>query len=54
MFIRDRINKVGKVHIDDIIEETGMKTQAVTSILMQLEINGFIKQTAGKYYKIKN
>lgn len=50
----DIINKVGKVHIDDIIEETGMKTQAVTSILMQLEINGFIKQTAGKYYKIKN
>lgn len=50
----DIINKDGKVHIDDIIEETGMKTQAVTSILMQLEINGFIKQTAGKYYKIKN
>lgn len=50
----DIINKVDKVHIDDIIEETGMKTQAVTSILMQLEINGFIKQTAGKYYKIKN
>ena len=48
----DIINKVGKVHIDDIIEETGMKTQAVTSILMQLEINGFIKQTAGKYYTI--
>lgn len=50
----DIINKVDKVHIDDIIEETGMKTQTVTSILMQLEINGFIKQTAGKYYKIKN
>ena len=50
----DIINKVDKVHIDDIIEETGMKIQAVTSILMQLEINGFIKQTAGKYYKIKN
>lgn len=48
----DIINKDGKVHIDDIIEETGMKTQAVTSILMQLEINGFIKQTAGKYYTI--
>lgn len=48
----DIINKVGKVHIDDIIEKTGMKTQAVTSILMQLEINGFIKQTAGKYYTI--
>ena len=48
----DIISKNDKVHIDDIIEETDMKTQAVTSILMQLEINGFIKQTAGKYYTI--
>lgn len=46
----DIISKSDKVHIDDIIEETNMKTQVVTSVLMQLEINGFIKQTAGKYY----
>lgn len=46
----DIISKSDKVHIDDIIEETEMKTQVVTSVLMQLEINGFIKQTAGKYY----
>ena len=46
----DIISKSYKVHIDDIIEETEMKTQVVTSVLMQLEINGFIKQTAGKYY----
>ena len=46
----DIISKNDKVHIDDIIEKTEMKTQVVTSILMQLEINGFIKQTAGKYY----
>ena len=46
----DIISKNDKVHIDDIIEKTEMKTQAVTSVLMQLEINGFIKQTAGKYY----
>ena len=46
----DIIRKNDKVHIDDIIEKTEMKTQVVTSVLMQLEINGFIKQTAGKYY----
>ena len=46
----DIISKNDKVHIDDIIEKTEMKTQVVTSVLMQLEINGFIKQTAGKYY----
>ena len=46
----DIISKNDKVHIDDIIEKTEMKTQVVTSLLMQLEINGFIKQTAGKYY----
>ena len=46
----DIISKNDKVHIDDIIEKTEMKTQVVTSILMQLEINGFIKQTVGKYY----
>lgn len=48
----DIISRKDKIHIDDIIEETDMKTQVVTSILMQLEINGFIKQTAGKYYTI--
>ena len=46
----DIISKNDKMHIDDIIEKTEMKTQVVTSVLMQLEINGFIKQTAGKYY----
>ncbi|TKZ31143.1 DNA-processing protein DprA [Brachyspira catarrhinii] len=46
----DIISKNDKVHIDDIIEKTEMKTQVVTSLLMRLEINGFIKQTAGKYY----
>ena len=46
----DMIRKNDKVHIDDIIEKTRMKTQVVTSILMQLEIKGFIKQMSGKYY----
>ncbi|AGA66264.1 DNA protecting protein DprA [Brachyspira pilosicoli P43/6/78] len=30
-----------------------MKVQSVTSLLMQLEINGFIKQLSGKYYSIE-
>lgn len=52
-FIYDIISKVEKIHIDDIIEKTNMKVQSVTSLLMQLEINGFIKQLSGKYYSIE-
>ncbi|WP_456059849.1 DNA-processing protein DprA, partial [Brachyspira pilosicoli] len=51
--IYDIISKVEKIHIDDIIEKTNMKVQSVTSLLMQLEINGFIKQLSGKYYSIE-
>ena len=51
--IYDIISEVEKIHIDDIIEKTNMKVQSVTSLLMQLEINGFIKQLSGKYYSIE-
>ena len=51
--VYDIISEVEKIHIDDIIEKTNMKTQSVTSLLMQLEINGFIKQLSGKYYSIE-
>ena len=47
------ISKFEKIHIDDIIEESKIKINTATSILMQLEINGIIKQTAGKYYSIE-
>lgn len=51
--VYDIISEVEKIHIDDIIEKTNMKVQSVTSLLMQLEINGFIKQLSGKYYSIE-
>ena len=51
--IYDIISEVEKIHIDDIIEKTNMKVQSVTSLLMQLEINGLIKQLSGKYYSIE-
>ncbi len=47
------ISESDKIHIDDIIEKSNIKVQIVTSILMQLEIRGLIKQLAGKYYTIE-
>ncbi|EKV56960.1 DNA-processing protein DprA [Brachyspira hampsonii] len=47
------IKQNDKIHIDEIIEESKMKVQAVTSMLMQLEIKGIIKQLSGKYYTIE-
>lgn len=47
------IKQNDKIHIDDIIGESDMKVQTVTSILMQLEIKGIIKQLSGKYYTIE-
>ncbi|WP_297205454.1 DNA-processing protein DprA [uncultured Brachyspira sp.] len=47
------ISESDKIHIDDIIEKSNIKVQIATSILMQLEIRGIIKQLAGKYYTIE-
>ncbi|WP_028329923.1 DNA-processing protein DprA [Brachyspira alvinipulli] len=47
------ISESDKIHIDDIIEKSNIKVQIITSILMQLEISGLIKQLAGKYYTIE-
>ncbi|KLI39732.1 DNA-processing protein DprA [Brachyspira hyodysenteriae] len=47
------IKQNDKIHIDEVIEESKMKVQAVTSMLMQLEIKGIIKQLSGKYYTIE-
>ncbi|MEI0489029.1 DNA-processing protein DprA [Brachyspira pulli] len=47
------IKNAEKIHIDDIIEKSNMNVQTVTSMLMQLEIKGIIKQLSGKYYTIE-
>ncbi|MCZ9920504.1 hypothetical protein OFR40_12285 [Brachyspira hyodysenteriae] len=47
------IKQNDKIHIDEVIEESKMKVQTVTSMLMQLEIKGIIKQFSGKYYTIE-
>jgi len=41
------------VHIDNLIEKTGMEAHRVVSTLMTLEINGYIEQQPGKFYRRK-
>ena len=42
------------IHINEIKARTGLPVSAVNSALMELEINGFVKAEAGKYFtKIK-
>lgn len=47
------IYKKNKIHIDSIIEMSKMTAQLVSTLLMQLELKGIIKQISGKYYKLE-
>ncbi len=43
---------MGERHIDDIIEDSGLDSAQVLSMLTILEINGAVEQTPGKYFKL--
>ncbi len=47
------IHKKNQIHIDGIIEMSKMTAQLVSTLLMQLELKGIIKQISGKYYKLE-
>ena len=39
------------VHVDEIIKLTGLETSNVLSLLLSLELNGFIAQHPGKLFR---
>lgn len=42
----------GPAHIDSIASECGLSVQTAGSILVMLELSGFVEQLPGKYYKL--
>jgi DNA processing protein len=42
----------GPVHLDVISRDCGMSVQMTASILVMLEMSGFVEQLPGKYYKL--
>lgn len=42
----------GPVHIDAIACDCGISTQLVSSVLIMLELSGFVEQLPGKYFKL--
>ena len=44
--------KTEAIHVDDIIKQTGMEPSNVLSILLSLELNGFVVQLQGKYFQL--
>lgn len=42
----------GPVHIDAIASECGLSVQTAGSILVMLELSGFVEQLPGKYYRL--
>jgi len=42
----------GPVHLDVLSRECGMSVQMTASILVMLELSGFVEQLPGKYYKL--
>lgn len=40
------------VHIDDIIRETGLSSSDVSSVLVMLQLKGFVAQSAGNLYSL--
>jgi len=45
--------KTDAIHVDEIIQLTGMEPSNVLSILLSLELNGFVAQLQGKYFQLK-
>jgi DNA processing protein len=45
--------KTDAIHVDEIIKLTGMEPSNVLSILLSLELNGFVAQLQGKYFQLK-
>lgn len=45
--------KTEALHVDEIIKLTGMEPSNVLSILLSLELNGFVAQLQGKYFQLK-
>lgn len=44
--------KTGALHVDEIIKLTGMEPSNVLSVLLLLELNGFVVQLQGKYFQL--
>lgn len=44
----------GPLHIDNIARECGMSIQLTSSILVMLELNGFVEQLPGKVYRLSS
>ena len=42
----------GLRHVDEIIASTGLNPHAVLSALTMLELDGYVEQTRGKYFKL--
>jgi DNA processing protein len=40
------------LQIDEIIEESGLGAGAVLSALTMLELDGYVEQSKGKYFKV--
>ncbi len=43
---------LGPVHIDSIARDCGLSIQAASSILVMLELSGFVEQLPGKFFKL--
>ena len=44
----------GELHIDTLSQKTGIDAKTLNSLLIILELNGFVEQKAGKMFSIKN
>ncbi|MBM4262202.1 MAG: DNA-protecting protein DprA [Deltaproteobacteria bacterium] len=42
------------LHIDEVIESTGLSSSKVSQILLELELHGFLRQLPGKRYAVEN
>lgn len=49
MLLQDRA-----LHIDEVIEGTGLSSSKVSQVLLELELHGFLRQLPGKRYAVEN
>jgi predicted Rossmann fold nucleotide-binding protein DprA/Smf involved in DNA uptake len=50
--ILNQLKGAEKLHVDSIIEGTGLNAQTVLKLLLELELGGLVKQHPGKLFTL--
>jgi DNA processing protein len=50
--VLDHLSPVERIHIDSIVESSGLNVQTVLGVLLELELTGIVAQHPGKLFSL--